>query len=144
YSAFPGVVQASMDRFAGLTGRQYCLAEYRGHPQAERVLVLMGSGAETAQETVEYLAGQGDKVGLLKLRLFRPFPAHALLRALPASVRGVAVLDRTKEPGADGEPLYKDVLAALAQDSMGERVLPQLPRVIGGRYGLSSKEFTPG
>ena len=144
YRDFPDTLQSAMDRFGELTGRHYHLLDYCGHPEAERVLILMGSGAETAEETVDYLAARGEKVGLLKLRLFRPFPADALLRALPASVRGVAVLDRTKEPGADGEPLYKDVLAALARDSMGERILPRLPRVIGGRYGLSSKEFTPG
>ncbi|HEY7775709.1 MAG TPA: pyruvate:ferredoxin (flavodoxin) oxidoreductase, partial [Kineobactrum sp.] len=144
YSAFPGIVQGVMDEFAALTGRQYRLFEYIGHPEATRVIALMGSGAETAQETVEHLVGHGEKIGLVKVRLFRPFDATALLAALPVTTRALAVLDRTKEPGADGEPLYKDILSALAQDAMGERHLPQLPVVIGGRFGLSSKEFTPG
>ena len=144
YSAFPGLVQETMDAFAALTGRQYRLFDYVGDPAAERVLVLMGSGAEAAEEAVEYLVRQGESVGVLKVRLYRPFDAGALLAALPAAVRAIAVLDRTKEPGADGEPLYKDVVTALARDAMGERRLPALPRVVGGRYGLSSKEFTPG
>ncbi len=115
YDAFPGVVQAAMDRFAGHTGRQYRLFDYVGAADAERVIVLMGSGAEAAHETVEHLTAQGEKVGVLKVRLYRPFDAAALLAALPASVKAVAVLDRTKEPGADGEPLYKDVLGVLAK-----------------------------
>ncbi|HBO12755.1 MAG TPA: pyruvate:ferredoxin (flavodoxin) oxidoreductase, partial [Halieaceae bacterium] len=144
YRVFPGLVQETMDAFAALTGRQYRLFDYVGDPAAERVLVLMGSGAEAAEETVDYLVRQGEHVGVLKVRLYRPFDACALLAALPATTRGIAVLDRTKEPGADGEPLYKDVVTALARDAMGERRFPALPRVVGGRYGLSSKEFTPG
>jgi pyruvate-ferredoxin/flavodoxin oxidoreductase len=142
YDAFPGVVQAAMDRFAGLTGRQYHLFDYVGAPDAERVLVLMGSGAEVAHETVEHLTARGDKVGVLKVRLYRPFDAAALLAALPTSAKAVAVLDRTKEPGANGEPLYKDVLGALA-NAAADGLRP-MPRVTGGRYGLASKEFTPG
>ncbi|WOJ94764.1 pyruvate:ferredoxin (flavodoxin) oxidoreductase [Congregibacter variabilis] len=144
YHAFPGLVQQAMDDFATLTGRQYQLFDYQGHPQAERVIVLMGSGAEAAQETIDYLVAQDEQVGLLKVRLFRPFDPAALLAALPTTTRAIAVLDRTKEPGADGEPLYKDVLTALARDSMGDPHFPALPMVIGGRFGLSSKEFTPG
>ena len=145
YQAMPGIVQKVMDRFAGLTGRRYHLFDYLGAEDAERVLVLMGSGAEAAGETVEHLAACGEKVGLLKVRLFRPFAAEALVAALPPTLRALAVLDRTKEPGADGEPLYKDVLAALTQDYLrGARRFGDLPRVTGGRFGLSSKEFTPG
>jgi pyruvate-ferredoxin/flavodoxin oxidoreductase len=144
YQAMPGVVQAAMDHFAQLTGRRYRLFDYVGAPDAERVLVLMGSGAETAEETVEDLNLQGSKVGLLKVRLYRPFAPQALVAALPDTVRSVAVLDRCKEPGADGEPLYKDVLAALAQEAAGGGRFRTLPTVVGGRYGLSSKEFTPG
>jgi pyruvate-ferredoxin/flavodoxin oxidoreductase len=141
YDAFPAAMQAAFDRFAALTGRRYHLFDYVGAPDAERVLVLMGAGAETAQETVAHLVDRGEKVGVLKVRLYRPWSAAAFLAALPESVRAVAVLDRTKEPGADGEPLYKDVLTTLAQAAAGGRALP---RVLGGRYGLASKEFTPG
>lgn len=144
YEAFPGIVQQTMDRFAALTGRQYRLFDYVGAPDAERVIVLMGSGAETVQETVDDLVASGEKVGLLKVRLYRPWAPAALLAALPASVRRIAVLDRTKEAGADGEPLFKDVLVALAEDAAGPA--PRFatpPRVTGGRYGLASKEFTP-
>lgn len=145
YQAFPGILQAAMDRFAKLTGRQYHLYEYQGHAEPDRLLVLMGSGAETAQETLECLNRQGARLGLLKVRLYRPFDARALLSAIPPSVRAIAVLDRTKEPGADGEPLYKDVLGAIAQDQQeAQPRFAAMPRVIGGRYGLSSKEFTPG
>ena len=144
YEAFPGIVQQTMDHFAALTGRQYRLFDYVGAPDAERVIVLMGSGAETVQETVDDLVADGEKVGLLKVRLYRPWAPAALLAALPASVRRIAVLDRTKEAGADGEPLFKDVLVALAEDAAG--TAPRFatpPRVTGGRYGLASKEFTP-
>jgi pyruvate-ferredoxin/flavodoxin oxidoreductase len=142
YDAFPEAVQAAMDRFGERTGRRYRLFDYVGAADAERVIVLMGSGAETVHETVEHLVARGDKVGVLKVRLFRPFAPAALLAALPASARAIAVLDRCKEPGADGEPLYKDVVTALAQAAAdGVRAMP---RVIGGRYGLASKEFTPG
>ncbi|MBI5463034.1 MAG: pyruvate:ferredoxin (flavodoxin) oxidoreductase [Gammaproteobacteria bacterium] len=145
YSAFPGIVQTLMDRFAELTGRRYRLFDYHGAADAERVIVIMGSGAEAVHETVDYLNGQGAKVGVLRVRLYRPFDANALLDALSASIRAIAVLDRTKEPGSDGEPLYKDVVTALAQVHMqGDAKFARLPRVIGGRYGLSSKEFTPG
>jgi pyruvate-ferredoxin/flavodoxin oxidoreductase len=145
YDAMPGIVQGAMDRFAKLTGRSYRLFEYVGEPNAERVVVMMGSGAEAVAETLDYLNRQGEPVGLLKVRLYRPFDAASLLAALPASCKKIAVLDRTKEPGADGEPLYKDVLSALAQDFSGDSPkFAQLPKVVGGRYGLSSKEFTPG
>ncbi len=144
YDAFPGIVQQAMDRFAALTGRAYRLFDYVGPPDAERVVVLMGSGAETVQETVDDLNRRGDKVGLLKVRLFRPWSPAALLAALPATVRAIAVLDRCKEPGADGEPLFKDVLVALAEDAAGDQPrFAATPKVIGVRYGLASKEFTP-
>jgi pyruvate-ferredoxin/flavodoxin oxidoreductase len=142
YRDFPGVVRTAMERFARLTGRAYRLFDYVGATDAERVIVLMGSGAETVHETVEHLSARGEKVGVIKVRLYRPFDARALLAAMPASARAVAVLDRCKEPGADGEPLYKDVVTALAQ-AAADGARP-MPRVIGGRYGLASKEFTPG
>ncbi len=142
YDAFPQIVQDAMERFGELTGRRYRLFDYVGAADAERVIVLMGSGAETVHETVEHLLARGEKVGVLKVRLYRPFSAAALLAALPPSAKAVAVLDRCKEPGADGEPLYKDVVTALAQAAAdGARAMP---RVSGGRYGLASKEFTPG
>lgn len=145
YQGLPTIVQQAMDRFALLTGRQYRLFEYLGAPNAERVMIMMGSGAEATEETIDYLNRQGELVGLLKVRLYRPFSAEQLLSALPVSCRKIAVLDRTKEPGSDGEPLYKDVLAALAQHMMsGNSQFSCLPKVVGGRYGLSSKEFTPG
>src|SRR5215831_8585368 len=140
YAACPDLVQAEMDRLGELTGRRYHLVDYHGHPEAERVVVAMGSGAEVAHETVDWLMGKGERVGVLKLRLYRPFPAKAFLDALPPSVRSVAVLDRTKEPGAPGEPLYQDVLTTLAE----ARKNGAMPQVLGGRYGLSSKEFDPG
>ncbi|MEH6634050.1 MAG: pyruvate:ferredoxin (flavodoxin) oxidoreductase, partial [Halioglobus sp.] len=145
YIQLPDMVQAHMDRFAKLSGRQYRLFEYQGALDAERVIIIMGSGAEAVHETVDYLNSRGAKVGVLKVRLYRPFAPTAMLQALPASVRKIAVLDRTKEPGSDGEPLYKDVVVALAQDCVADGGrFGQMPRVIGGRYGLSSKEFTPG
>ena len=144
YAAMPGIVQGAMDRFAKLTGREYHLFDYIGDPQAERIVILMGSGAEAVEETVDYLTRQGEKVGVLKVRLYRPFDAATLLATLPASCQSIAVLDRTKEPGADGEPLYKDILGAIAQDyASGKSKFGNMPKVIGGRYGLSSKEFTP-
>jgi len=145
YQKMPVIVQGIMNRFAELTGRQYHLFDYVGAADAERVMVLMGSGAEATHETVDHLLARGEKVGLLKVRLYRPFDPTALLTALPPTVRRIAVLDRTKEPGADGEPLYKDILTAIAQAfSSGQSPFRELPLVIGGRYGLSSKEFTPG
>ncbi len=142
YSAVPGIVQRVMDRFAELTGRRYGLFEYVGAPDAERVILLMGSGLGAAQETLDHLTARGEKVGLIKVRLFRPFDPGQLLAALPVTTTRIAVLDRTKEPGADGEPLYKDLVTALAQ-ALAEGRLATMPRVVGGRYGLSSKEFTP-
>ncbi len=143
YDAAPAKVQATMDKFAGVVGRQYHLFEYVGAPDAERVIVVMGSGAEVAHETVDYLNAHGEKVGLLKVRLYRPFSVKAFLSALPKTVQQIAVLDRTKEPGAIGEPLYLDVVNALhgAPDAFVRGATPV--RVVGGRYGLSSKEFTP-
>jgi pyruvate-ferredoxin/flavodoxin oxidoreductase len=143
YARTPEVVQDAMAQLGDRTGRHYRLVEYSGHPDAERVLVLMGSGAETARQTVDFLQARGERVGVAKVRLYRPFPAQALAQALPATVRRVAVLDRTKEPGSLGEPLFLDVLAALSEaHADGER--EPMESVIGGRYGLSSKEFTPG
>jgi pyruvate-ferredoxin/flavodoxin oxidoreductase len=143
YARVPDAVQSAMDRLEERTGRGYGLVDYTGHPEAERVLVVMGSGGETARETVAFLQGQGERVGVAQIRLYRPFPADALARALPQTVQRVAVLDRTKEPGSLGEPLFLDVLAALSEaHGAGEREL--MPVVTGGRYGLSSKEFTPG
>jgi pyruvate-ferredoxin/flavodoxin oxidoreductase len=143
YARVAGVVTGVMDSFAAGTGRRYRLAEYTGDPEAERVIVVMGSGGQTAAETATHLAGRGEKVGVVQIRLFRPFPAAAVLSAIPAAARRVAVLDRTKEPGSLGEPLFLDVLAALAEaHGAGDR--PVMPLVTGGRYGLSSKEFTPG
>ena len=145
YVACPGIVQQAMDKFAELTGRQYHLFDYVGAPDAERIVILMGSGAETAHETVEYLAAQGEKVGLVKVRLYRPFDAQAFVNTLPSTVKDIAVLDRTKEPGATGEPLYQDVLTAILESvAEGKAPFETMPRIIGGRYGLSSKEFNPG
>lgn len=144
YDRTPGIVQATMDKYAELTGRRYQLFDYVGAPDAERVIVLMGSGAETAHETVDYLTAQGEKVGILKVRLYRPFSVEHFLGALPATAKSIAVLDRTKEPGSAGEPLYQDVVTAVAEGfAAGTSPFAQMPRVVGGRYGLSSKEFTP-
>ncbi len=140
YLACPTIVQNAMDRLAAQVGRRYRLFDYVGAPDAERVVVLMGSGAETVEETVEHLAARGEKVGLVKVRLYRPFSVEHFAAALPATVKTVAVLDRTKEPGGVGEPLYLDVVAALHEAGAAGRALP---RIIGGRYGLASKEFTP-
>jgi pyruvate-ferredoxin/flavodoxin oxidoreductase len=142
YAAVPGIVDAAMQRFAALTGRRYRLFEYEGAPDAERVLILMGSGAETARETVKALVARGEKVGVVQVRLYRPFSAAHLLAAVPASVAAIAVLEQAKEPGGTGEPLYLDVIATLAQ-GFGAGTRATMPRVIGGRYGLSSKDFTP-
>ncbi|MBL7776287.1 MAG: 2-oxoacid:acceptor oxidoreductase family protein, partial [Saprospiraceae bacterium] len=143
YAATPGIVQKALDRFGKLTGRQYRIFDYHGAPDAERVLVIMGSGAETAAETAQALVGGGEKVGVLQVRLYRPWAKEAFLSALPPTAYAVAVLDRTKEPGASGEPLYTDVVSTLAE-AFCQGKCTAMPKVIGGRYGLSSKEFTPG
>ena len=140
FAAVPGIVEAAMNRFGVLTGRNYRLFEYEGAPDAERVIVVMGSGCETARETVKVLRTSGDRIGVVQVRLYRPFSAQHLLAALPASVCAIAVLEQTKEPGAPGEPLYLDVVTTLAH-ACGAR--ERMPHVIGGRYGISSKDFTP-
>ncbi len=138
YTATPAIVQKAMDKFAKVTGRHYNLFDYVGHPNAERVVIVMGSGGETVAETVNYLAAKGEKVGAVLVRLYRPFAIENFLKALPDSVKSIAVLDRTKEPGSLGEPLYLDVVNALVEGGRSTNI-----KVIGGRYGLSSKEFTP-
>ena len=144
YTACPQIVQEAMDKFTKTVGRAYNLFDYVGAPDADRVIVLMGSGCEAAHETVDYLVKKGEKVGVLKVRLYRPFDICKFIEALPASVKFLSVLDRTKEPGATGEPLYQDVLTALAEGlAAGFGKLKTMPLVVGGRYGLSSKEFTP-
>jgi len=144
YLACPVIVQDVMDRFARQTGRAYRLFDYYGAPDADRVIILMGSGAGAVEEAIDALNARGEKLGLLKVRLFRPFATEAFLTALPDTVRKIAVLDRTKEPGSIGEPLYQDVITVITEAlSSGRMPLPQFPVVIGGRYGLSSKEFTP-
>jgi len=143
YAAVPGLVEDAMDAFAGLTGRRYALVEYHGDPEADRVVVIMGSGSQTVRKTVDHLNAGGAKVGVVQLRLYRPFPIDHILAAIPASARTVAVLDRTKEPGSGGEPMFLDITSALGEaHAAGRR--EHLPIVVGGRYGLSSKEFTPG
>jgi len=139
HQSCPEIVQESMDRFAQVAGRQYHLFDYVGAPDAERVIVMMGSGAEAAHETVDALVAKGEKVGLVKVRLYRPFSTSAFMAALPSSATSIAVLDRTKEPGSLGEPLYTDVITALVESANGKPA----PRVVGGRYGLGSKEFNP-
>ena len=136
YAACPEIVQRAMNRFAELTGRQYGLFEYHGSANAERVIVIMGSGCETACETADFLNGLGQRVGVLKVRLYRPFDSQRVGEALPQTTKAIAVLDRTKEPGSGGEPLYLDCVNALYESSLR-------PKIVGGRYGLSSKEFTP-
>ncbi|MFL6255661.1 MAG: pyruvate:ferredoxin (flavodoxin) oxidoreductase, partial [Pyrinomonadaceae bacterium] len=144
YLATPAIVQESFDKLAALTGRRYRLFDYTGHPEAERVLLMMGSGCEAAEEVVEALLNQGERVGLVKVRLYRPFSSELLLAAIPPTARSLAVLDRTKEPGAAGEPLYQDVLTAIGESLVaGTSPFATTPRVVGGRYGLASKEFTP-
>lgn len=144
YEKTPAIMQEAMDKFAGLTGRQYHLFDYVGHPEAERIIVLMGSGAEAVEETVNYLVEQGEKVGAVKVRLYRPFSIKDFIAAFPNSTKEIAVLDRTKEPGSVGEPLYQDTVNAFSE-LMSNGELPfAFPKIIGGRYGLSSKEFTPG
>jgi len=144
YERTPGVVQTLMDRFTELTGREYNVFDYAGDPEADRVIVAIGSAAETAEETATALNARGERTGVVKVRLYRPFSIPDFLNALPSTVRSIAVLDRTKEPGAIGEPLYLDVIAALAEArAAGLSPLEVEPVVIGGRYGLSSKEFDP-
>lgn len=145
YEAVPDIVQSCMDQFATLTGRQYQICEYTGASNAERIIITLGSSAETVKETVDYLALYGDKnLGVIKMHLYRPFPSKTLIDMIPATCKSIAVLDRTKEPGAGGEPLYKDVVTALTEAyTEGTLHCERLPLVIGGRYGLSSKDFTP-
>ncbi|MFL6284824.1 MAG: pyruvate:ferredoxin (flavodoxin) oxidoreductase [Pyrinomonadaceae bacterium] len=144
YLSTPGIVEEAFDKLAAVTGRKYRLFDYVGDPRAERVVVMMGSGCEAAEEAVEALNARGERVGLVKVRLFRPFSVAHLLAAIPRTARAVAVLDRTKEPGAAGEPLYQDVLTAIGEVLMsGTSPFDATPRVVGGRYGLASKEFTP-
>jgi len=144
YDHCPGLVQQAMDKLGELTGRSYKLFEYHGAPDAERVMVLMGSGAEAVHETIDYLVKRGEKIGVVKVRLYRPFDSERFAAALPGTTKAIAVLDRTKEPGSSGEPLYLDVVNALREAFDNKWPAPQqMPRVIGGRYGLSSKEFTP-
>jgi pyruvate-ferredoxin/flavodoxin oxidoreductase len=143
YLKTPAIVQKAMDKFAELTGRHYHLFDYEGAPDAERVAVIMGSGADTMHEVVEHLVAQGEKVGVIKVRLYHPFAAEVFLKALPSTVKAIAVLDRTKEPGALGEPLYRDVVTAISE-AVANGQLAQAPKIVGGRYGLGSKEFDPG
>ena len=143
YAKVEGIVQEEMDKFAKISGRQYHVVDYTGAADAEQVIVIMGSGGETVEETINYLNAQGAKLGVLKVHLYRPFPTKAFIKALPASVKTVSVLDRTKESGSTGEPLYLDVVATLSQ-AFAHGEIKSMPRIVGGRYGLSSKEFTPG
>ncbi len=144
YIAAPEIVQKHMDKFTKLTGRAYHLFDYIGAPDADRVVVIMGSGAECAHETVDYLNAQGEKVGVIKVRLYRPFSVDAFIKTLPKTVTGIAVLDRTKEPGAAGEPLYQDIQNAIRESQQeGTLHLAKAPMVVGGRYGLGSKDFRP-
>jgi pyruvate-ferredoxin/flavodoxin oxidoreductase len=142
HAAVPSIVQSVMNRFAAQTGRAYHLFDYYGAADAERVIIMMGSGAEAAEEAVDLLTKQGEKIGLVKVRLFRPFDTAAFIAALPATVKSIAVLDRCKEPGAAGEPLYQDIVTVLAEHA-DKLPFAAMPAIIGGRYGLSSKEFTP-
>ena len=142
YEKVEGIVQEEMDKFAKISGRQYHVVDYVGAKDAESVVVVMGSGAETVEEAIEYLNANGAKLGVLKVHLYRPFPTEAFLKALPKTVKTVSVLDRTKESGSLGEPLYLDVVTALSQ-AFANGKLATLPKIYGGRYGLSSKEFTP-
>jgi pyruvate-ferredoxin/flavodoxin oxidoreductase len=144
YSDFPAIMQAQMDKFAKITGRQYGLIDYFGAPDAEKVIIIMGSGADVAEETVEYMTSLGEKVGIVKIRLYRPFPLNDFINALPKTVSKIAVLDRTKEPGSIGEPMYLDVRTAIGE-AMQKKLFKfeGYPIIVGGRYGLGSKEFTP-
>ncbi len=144
YQAVPGIVQETMDKFAKIVGRSYHLFDYVGPKDAEKVIVIMGSGAETVHETVEFLASKGEKVGVVKVRLYRPFSTEHFINALPKTVKKIAVLDRTKEPGSLGEPLYVDIRSAVGEAmSKGQSPFKTYPLIVGGRYGLGSKEFTP-
>jgi len=144
YLNCPDIVQKVMDKFEKVVGRKYELFQYFGAPDAERIIILMGSGAETAEETVEYLMKQGEKVGLIKVRLYRPFSIKHFINSIPKTVKTIAALDRTKEPGSIGEPLYADIVTAIQEGiSEGITLFKKTPKIIGGRYGLSSKEFTP-
>jgi pyruvate-ferredoxin/flavodoxin oxidoreductase len=144
YDATAGIVQAEMDKYAKLTGRAYNVFDYYGAKDAEKVIIIMGSGADTVEETIDYLISKGEKVGMVKVRLFRPFDAKLFVNAVPATTKAIAVLDRTKDPGAMGEPLYADVLAAIGEmQTQGTTPFSGFPLVLGGRYGLGSKEFTP-
>ena len=144
YSKCPELVQDAMNKFAAITGRQYGIYEYYGAPDADRIIVMMGSGALTAEETIDFLNSEGEKTGMVKVRLYRPFSMKDFVNAIPSSVKSIAVLDRTKEPGSVGEPLYLDVVTAVSEAlSEGSTPFSSMPRIIGGRYGLSSKEFTP-
>ena len=144
YAACPAITQQAMDDFAKQVGRSYHLFDYVGAPDADRVIVLMGSGCEAAHETVNHLLGRGEKVGILKVRLYRPFDGQRFVEALPGTVKSLAILDRTKEPGAVGEPLFQDCITALCEGlTSGWGTIKSLPKLVGGRYGLSSKEFTP-
>ncbi len=144
YEACPQIVERAMQKFGKLVGRDYHLFDYTGAPDAEKVIVIMGSGAETTQETVKFLEARGEKVGVVTVHLYRPFSVEHFVKALPASVKVLAVMDRTKEPGATGEPLYMDTVTAI-QEALDKGIAPfeKSPKIIGGRYGLSSKEFTP-
>ncbi|MCS7053603.1 MAG: pyruvate:ferredoxin (flavodoxin) oxidoreductase [Ignavibacterium sp.] len=144
YLACPNIVQKQMDKFAQLTGRQYKLFEYVGHPEAERIIILMGSATQTVEETVDYLVSKGEKVGAIKVRLYRPFSVEHFINSIPKSVKSIAVLDRCKEPGSAGEPLYLDVVNAISEKYINGELNFAFPKIVGGRYGLSSKEFTPG
>ena len=143
YIACPGIVQQQMDKFAKLTGRQYKLFDYIGSADAEKVIVMMGSGSDAAEETVNYLVSKGEKVGLIKVRLYRPFSMDHFIDALPKSTKAIAILDRCKEPGAPGEPLYLDVVNSISEKYVTGELKFSYPKIVGGRYGLSSKEFTP-
>jgi pyruvate-ferredoxin/flavodoxin oxidoreductase len=144
YLAVPKIVQQTMNKFAKIVGRQYHLFDYVGAPDAEKVIVLMGSAADTTHETIEHLAAKGEKVGVIKVRLFQPFSTEDFIAALPKTTKKIAVLDRTKEPGSIGEPLYLNIRTAVGE-AMGKGQAPfkDYPVIVGGRYGLGSKDFTP-
>jgi pyruvate-ferredoxin/flavodoxin oxidoreductase len=144
YQACPAIIEKTMIKFASIVGRKYGLFDYVGAPDADRIIIMMGSGAETAHETIDYFTAKGEKVGLVKVRLYRPFSVEHLMRVLPKTVRRIAVLDRCKEPGATGDPLYLDVVTSLSESfGQGKTPFKSFPLILGGRYGLSSKEFTP-